>query len=217
MHFRVGHKEEAARLIKKHHYSHRMPGVIAVCGTWHQDGGLFGDYGDCVAACLLGEVVAKFRNENSEVEHTLELQRLCRLPDTELPPLSGLISITCKEARRRGFDLVVSYADTAQDHHGGIYQAASWNYNGQRDVTKLNWLVDGQKVHGRSMHAKHGTQKREELDRIYGDRIERDIEPGKHLYWKALNKRGKAKAKRIGLKSEPYCKPEVDDGSSSSQ
>jgi hypothetical protein len=29
-----------------------------------------------------------------------------------------------------GLRLIVSFADTAQGHHGGIYQAAGWIYSG---------------------------------------------------------------------------------------
>lgn len=47
-------------------------------------------------------------------------------------PVSRMIAIALRMMRTacKGIRLVVSYADTMQDHHGGIYQAGGWVYTG---------------------------------------------------------------------------------------
>lgn len=47
-------------------------------------------------------------------------------------PASKIVTIAMRLVRRRmpGLRALVSYADTARDHHGGIYQAMNWHYLG---------------------------------------------------------------------------------------
>jgi hypothetical protein len=172
-------------------------------GTWHRDGGIFGDCGEIVAACCFSIPVARRK------EKVLELTRLVRVPDCHVP-LTGLIARTVKQiATRRLADLVVSFADTEQGHHGGIYQAASWRYAGRREARKDGVMVNGVFTPDRSLNSRYGTNAIAKLCKIIPHaELRPHFDEGKHLYWRALSKHGEAKAKRLGLQSLPYPRPD---------
>lgn len=150
LHFRVGHMEDAERLIKAHHYSRRMAGNVQYVCTWHEPGGLFGDYGDAVAACTFSIPGTRWS------QPVLELSRLVRAPHVAAP-LTGFLSLACKMLRGRREGLVVSFADATQDHHGGIYQAASWSFSTYREPRQDGLMIDGVFVPGRSCNSRWGT------------------------------------------------------------
>lgn len=200
-HFAVGRVDDANSLVVAHHYSKRPPANVQVVGTWHEDGGLFGDRGDAVAACFFSIPPTRWS------EPVLELSRLVRRPEV-MASLTGLIAATANHARAvEDADLLVSFADWTQGHHGGVYQASSWSYAGVRERNCDGVLMDGVFIPGRSCNSRWGTRSPDKLRQITGRAIEPHYDEGKHLYWRALNKRGKAKAERLGLASLPYPKP----------
>ena len=204
MHFRMGHADAAAELVKAFHYSRRPPANIQAVGTWHEDGGLFGDFGDAVAACFVCIPPTRWG------EDVWELARLVRT-ETVRCSLSGLVSATMRRiSAGKQMDLIVSFADATQGHHGGVYQACSWEYDGQRERNMDGLIVDGTFIPGRSCNSMWGTRSPTRLAERFPDK---DIKPhyddGKHLYWKALNKAGRAKAVRLGLRSKAYPKPDA--------
>jgi len=150
LHFHVGKTEEAGAFVRQHHYSHSLPAAVISTGTLHLSGGLFGDFGECVAACVFGLPATQWS------EPVLELARLVRISRCRVP-LTKLIRLCCSQLKADGFDLLVSYADTEQGHHGGIYQAAGWNYSGIRCTTESKLMINGQKVHRRSVYQQFGT------------------------------------------------------------
>lgn len=200
--FRVGHLEEASALVRAHHYSRRPPANVQVVGTWHEPGGLFGDYGAAVAACFFSIPPTRWS------EPVLELTRLVRRPDVCIP-LTGLIAATCKHLGKSGdADLLVSFADRTQGHHGGIYQAASWRYGGARDRRMDGVLVGGAFYPGRTCNSLWGTHSPARLLERWPDKeIVPHFDEGKHLYWRPLSKEGRRKAIRLGLRDLPYPKP----------
>ena len=205
LHFHVGRTDEARDLVEAHHYSGRWPGSVQCVGTWHSDGGLFGDAGSVVAACVFSIPPTRWS------EAVLELSRLCRSPACHLP-LSGIIARTVQWVRKKQMaDLLVSFADKTQNHHGGIYQASSWVYGGCRKQSMDGLIVDGEFVAGRSANSRWGTRSPTRLKERLGDyhEIIQHYDLGKHLYWRPLNKQGKRQAKRLGLQSAPYPKPEM--------
>lgn len=202
LHFRVGLVSEASELVERFHYSRRVPTNLQCVGTWHTDGGLFGDQGEAIAACMFSIPATRWS------ESLLELCRLVRRPDVAVS-LSGLIAATVRFLARDGADLLVSFADATHGHHGGIYQACSWAYHGQRDRRCDGVLLDGQFVPGRVCNHRWGTSSPDILRQRLGvERIEPHFDDGKHLYWRALNKAGRKKAERLGLKTAAYPKPE---------
>jgi hypothetical protein len=193
--------DELWSLIKRFHYSKRMPGNIQHCYAVRAAGGLFGNHGEPLAGAIYSIPGTRWGEE------LIELTRLVRSPDFAVP-LTKLISFSTGWLKRQGWALAVSFADRTQGHHGGIYQAAGWNYDGCRDRAMDGVLIDGVFKPGRSCNSAWGTRSPEKLRQLLPSRhIEPHFDEGKHLYWKPLAVAGKSKAKRLGLKSVPYPKP----------
>ena len=193
--------EELWPLVREYHYSKRMPGNIQHCYAARCLGGLFGDTGVPVAGAIFSLPPTRWSEE------VIELSRLIRTPDYSTP-LSKLISFCCLQLRLNGWHLVVSFADWTQRHHGGIYQAAGWNFAGLRERNMDGILLDGMFKPGRSCNSAWGTRSPEKLRKILPDRnIVPHYDEGKYLYWRALNVAGKTRAKRLGLHSLAYPKP----------
>jgi hypothetical protein len=203
LHFHVGRYGEAVELVKRHHYSRRAPSNVQCVGTYHGEGGLFGDYGQAVAACFFSLPTTRWSEE------VWELSRLVR--NDEQRPLTALISQTCRAAKAKGAHLLVSYADRTQGHHGGIYQAASWNYTGARERSVDGVLIDGSFVPGRSCNSTWGTRSPSKLSDILRKDVQPHYDEGKHLYWRAMTKEGARRAARLGLVSVPYPKPAMQE------
>ncbi len=202
LHFHLGDIDAAKYLVQTHHYSGLMPPATKVVGTWHEDGGLFGDSGPAVAACVFGIPAARWSIP------VLELVRLVRTPECDAQ-LSGLVAATVRWVKSKGeADLVVSMADSTQDHHGGIYQACSWNYNGQRPSRMDGVTVNGKFMAGRAANHAFGTRSPTKLQAAGVDAVAH-FDTGKHLYWKSLTKAGKRQAHALGLQCNPYPKPDL--------
>lgn len=202
LHYHSGFSDEAESLVLEYHYSRRIPSNVQEVFTAHEDGGLFGWRGRCVAACFFTIPAARWK------EPLFELARLVRAEDVRVN-LSHFVAWATKQMKHRKYDLLVSFADSTHGHHGGIYQACGWNFHGKRDRRMDGLVVNGQFLAGRSCNHDFGTQS---PDKLRMEHPSWDVEPhfddGKYLYWKALNKTGSEKANRLGLERNPYPKPE---------
>lgn len=199
--FSVGVAEDAEMLIKAFHYSRRVPANVQCVVTQHRAGGLFGHNGEAVAACLFSIPPTRWS------EDVWELSRLVR-DDAFEAHLTPLLAFAVKWIRKTGkIDLLVSFADRTQGHHGGIYQAANWFYAGQRERQIDGVLLDGVFIPGRSCNSRWGTRSPEKLTSIVGRPVAPHWDEGKHLYWMPLFKSGDHKARRLELPKLPYPKP----------
>ena len=201
--FRLNQADESNALVKQFHYSGRHPSNVVLVGSFHLQGGLFGDLGEAVAAVFFSIPPSKWK------ESVIELSRLVRKDSCKME-LSRLISIACKHLKMKGHDLVVSFADPTFGHHGGVYQSCSWNYHGRRCRSIDGLIIDGNFVPGRTCNHVYGTRSAAKLSQtLSGHTIEPHYDQGKHLYWRALNRSGEKKAARLGLQKSAYPKPEV--------
>jgi len=193
--------DELWPLVKQFHYSRRMPGNIQHCYAVRAAGGLFGDKGDPIAGAIFSIPGTRWSEE------LIELTRLVRRPDCAVP-MSKLIAFSCHWLNLAKHPLVISFADRTQGHHGGVYQAAGWDYDGCRERAMDGVLIDGVFKPGRSCNSAWGTRSPDKLREMFPSKaIEPHWDEGKHLYWKALRVAGRTKARRLGLKSAPYPKP----------
>jgi len=201
--FCVNQKDKVSNLIKEFHYSGRS--VNSICTfSWHlpKDSPWGIIPGECVAGAVFSSPPTRWS------EPVIELLRLVRTEMEGIPPLTGLLSESLKYLKTNTeHDLIVSFADSTQGHHGGIYQAASWKYHGKRAKANDGLIIDGVFVPGRTCNARYGTrspiklkEQRPDLD------IEAHYDEGKYLYWKPLNRSGKKKAQRLKLESNKYIK-----------
>lgn len=189
-------------LVRKYHYSGRMPANIQHCYAVFDDGGLFGDRGELLAAAVFSIPPTRWS------EPVIELSRLVRKPTTDVP-LSALLSFSFRWLKRNKHHLVVSFADWTQGHHGGVYQASGRNYAGKRERRMDGLVIDGVFKPGRSCNSAWGTRSPRKLASILPDAdIRPHFDEGKHLYWKPLSVAGKTRAKRLNLRSLSYPKPD---------
>lgn len=204
LHFRTATADDAAMLVKTYHYSERTPGNVQFVGTLHLAGGLFGDYGEAVAAIFFSVPPTRWS------EDVLELSRLVRKEGVRVP-LTLLIRLACGKLKASGRDLLVSFADAGEGHHGGIYQAAGWNYDGRRERACDGVIIAGKFIPGRSCNSTWGTRSPEKLTALLKQDVQPHYDIGKHLYWRALTKSGEAKAARLELKRLAYPKPSTQN------
>lgn len=97
--------------------------------------------------------------------------------------------------------LIVSFADQSQGHHGGIYQAGNWVYNGQGDPAKF-YMIYGKLTHPRSIGAKGLVQNIQGARKIDPSSTVVDV-PGKHRYLMPLDEDMR---QRIMPLAKPYPK-----------
>lgn len=193
---------EIEPLVKKFHYSRRMPSNIQRCYSLRLAGGLFGHTGEVIAGVIFSIPPTRWSEE------VLELSRLVRRPDC-VWPLTKLIAEACFWLKKSDHHLAVSFADWTQRHHGGVYQAAGWNYAGMRERAMDGVLIDGVFKPGRSCNSTWGTRSPEKLALMLPGRvILPHYDEGKHLYWRALTVAGKTRARRLDLQSLAYPKPD---------
>lgn len=124
-------------------------------------------------------------------------------------PVSQLIATTIKKTKQTNtrLRLIVSFADSAQGHHGGIYQAGNWLYLGQSLHHRIR--LNGVLIHPRSLGAKYGVggQSIPWLRKHVDPSADRVEVPGKHRYVFPLDKQMRRKLEKI---AQQY--PSADEG-----
>jgi hypothetical protein len=133
------------------HYSKTVPaGKLIKIGVW--------EHNKFIGVVLYG----RGANSTLGAPYGLSQTQCCELVRIALTnhetPVSRIVAISFKLLKQisPGIKLIVSFADTNQNHHGGIYQAGNWIYSGQSNAAD-EYLVNGLRMHGRSMRAKYGS------------------------------------------------------------
>jgi len=87
----------------------------------------------------------------------LEICELTRVAlNSHATPVSRIIAIAFKFLKKNapGLRMVLSFADAAQGHHGGIYQAGGWVYTGGAETHA--YCVHGVKTHPKTLYSRYG-------------------------------------------------------------
>ena len=195
--------KQAKHAVMNWHYSKKMPvGKLVSVGFWEHSkfigcvifgrGGspaIGNPYKLCQTQCVELVRVALFRGHIAPTTRIIS-EALCYLKKTS-----------------PGIELVVSFADEEHGHHGGIYQAGNWYYDGlaQRVAgVGSNLLIHGKRMHTRSASTKYGTGDinwiRENVD-VNAQRI-RQFDKHKYIY--PLTRRAR---KICESRKQPYPKP----------
>lgn len=177
---------------KNFHYSKCIPvGKLVKVGVW--EGGKY------IGVVLYGRGANKSLGEPFGLTQT-QCVELVRVALTQhKTPVSRIMSIAHKFLKKSNPDirLIVSFADTEQGHHGGIYQANNWIYNGLTNSAD-EYMYKGKRWHGRAFRKSHGSH----LNYIdKGLVIVRGAQ--KHRYLMPLDKDMAEKIKHLAL---PYPK-----------
>ncbi len=183
-------REEAKPFILDIHYAHRFPSISYVYGLF-DDGELIGvcSYGTPASSTLLKGVCG--------IEYKDRVKELNRLVLKYNRPneASFFISQTFKLLPRNL--IIVSYADTSQNHIGVVYQATNFIYTG------LSAKFKDPKVKGLE-HQHHATyahgMNNTELKEKFGDRLYYQERPRKHRYIMFIGSKVEIKKMKKALK-----------------
>lgn len=189
---------EAAKYAVEHwHYSRRLSKSRNVyVGCWED--------GQFIGAITFG------RGSNNNIGSPLglsqvEIAELTRVALTDhKTQVSRIVSIAIKMLRKQspGLRALVSYADPAEGHHGGIYQAMGWLYIGT-STAQRELLVNGRFMHKRTASSRWGTASPERIRAMAGVRIEYGPIEWKHSYLYPLDD---AMRQQIAPLAKPYPK-----------
>lgn len=138
------------------HYSGRVPSISKAYG-WYTGKPFSEDelkavvtfgkpatHSLCVGIC--GEQYA---------DRVYELNRLCRTDDWK-EPLSAFVAAALRRLRTENW-IVVSYSDTAMNHHGYIYQACNFLYTGKTKERTDMFVAGGGIVDTQKQQTKEST------------------------------------------------------------
>lgn len=190
------------------HYAHRMPSVSYAFGLY-ETGSLtlqgIVTYGVPASYTL---VRGSFGGKYTDI--FLELNRLCVNEGLPKNTLSYLVSQSLGMLPKPM--VVVSYADSAQNHHGYIYQATNWIYTGL-SMAGFDWKVRGhENKHNRHLLDRdienNDLSMYEALVKKYGDKVYRVERPRKHRYFYFLGSKTQKRKMMEALQYpvEPYPK-----------
>lgn len=190
------------------HYSHTLPAVVGQrWGVWEDD--------RFVGVVLFGPSVAPYLGRQFGLDDRFGLVELTRIAFREhVAPVSQIVPYAVAGLRRSspGLRVVVSFADPAQGHHGGIYQAMNWIYLGRSaPSTVYRHRLTGEILHSRRVRSSGVVQSfngRMERARARPDECDPILVPGKHRYALPLDR---PLRRRLERKRQPY--PRAVEGS----
>ena len=122
-------------------------------------------------------------------------------------PISRILSICLKflKAQSSGLKLIVSYADPEQGHHGGIYQAGGWIYEGvTTPCEQFEFVATGKRVHTKTIK----TGRRGYATELKNKGVIRSVKLIKHKYLMPLDAEMRERIKPL---ARPYPKRAVSD------
>lgn len=191
--------EAAKYACQNWHYSGVIPvGKLVKVGAW--ENGVF------IGCVLFG----RGANNNMLKPFGLNADQGCELVRVALnkhkTPVSRIMALAVKFLKKSNpnLKLVVSYADVDAGHHGGIYQACNWIYDGLHNAGTMGaFIINGKKVHPKSVHSKGIKQNIEAVRKHLDPNATKFITKGKHRYLMPLDDKTK---KSIILRSLPYPK-----------
>lgn len=183
------------------HYAKRWPSISYAFGLFENDK-LVGvvTYGTPPSAPLKRGIAGDELKES-----VLELNRLCLL-NNKPNEASYLVSRSLKLLPSN--KIIISFADTEQNHKGIVYQACNFTYHGL-SAKRTDWKVKGKEhLHGQTIADEfRGVKNRAQAMRDkYGDDFYLKPRPRKHRYIFIVGSKGfkKLATNRIKYKQESY-------------
>lgn len=205
--------EAAKYACLNYHYSHSVPSAKLVkIGVWEKK-----KFIGCI-------IFSRGANNNLGRPYNLSFTEICELTRVALnkheTPVSRILSIAVKMLIKQspGLKLIISFADTEQEHYGGIYQANNWIYTGLTNSAD-EYIFKGKKCHGRSIRSVYLNEARKNVKTLI--EFLKSIDPKmrvvkgsqKHRYLKPLDK---DMQKLILPLAKPYPKKIISSGEKSS-
>jgi hypothetical protein len=195
-------KNQTTEWLKYKHYAKRIPPIEYSFGLFNNENILNGviTYSTPVSSNLRGI----FNNEFK----LIELNRLVINEGLEKNCLSFFVSQSLKMLPSPL--VIISYADTSQNHHGYIYQATNFIYTGL-SAKRTDWKIKGlEHLHGATIaDLSRGKENRAEwMRQKYGDNFYLEDRPRKHRYFYFIGSKNDCKKmkKMLPYDIEPYPK-----------
>ncbi len=157
--------EETREICRNNHYLHRVPSIVAHYGLYRGQKLMgiitFGIPPSPQLMKICGEEYKK---------NVLELNRLWCYDESPRNSESYLISQGIKLLKKDKSDIkiLVSFADTRQDHLGYIYQATNWYFTGYSIPGGGSIIIDGKEYHPKNLNNKYNTSDLNKLKEILG-------------------------------------------------
>jgi hypothetical protein len=182
------HRDEAARTIRRHHYTSSVPSGKSV----------YVRFGPAIVIWSIpaNKNIARFLFGWDA--NVWELSRLWAPDGHERNLLTRAIAAAVRIIKQIERPVaLVSYADPNAGHHGGVYRAASWHYHGQSNETRAYRDRAGNIVARRKFHSGSRGLRKAEIEAL--GFVELRL-PGKHRFVRPLTFRAK-KALRLHQKN----------------
>ncbi len=195
-------KKECTEWFLQKHYAKRMPSLSVAFGLYVEDV----LSGVCSFGKPMSHTLVKGAFNGLYEDCFLELNRLVVNDGLPSNTLSFFVSRCLKQLAKP--HVIVSYADTSQNHSGYIYQATNWLYTGLSSKFS-DYAVEGlEHLHHASIgdsvgryDKTKGIDKHTLLKQKYGDRLYLKERPRKHRYFYLL---GTKKEKKVMMKNLSY-------------
>ena len=171
-------KKIAQDIVIKNHYLHRKASCCIAFGAYVDE--------ELIGVCMFGipasPSVCIGLCGPKEKDRVLELTRLWIDDKIQNYPESTLISKSLKLLRQSEYkdkDIIISYADSEQQHLGVIYQATNWIYLGMSDK-HIQYKVEGISGHSRHYFDEFGGIEKAKI--ILGNKMIAYERPRKYRY-----------------------------------
>jgi len=185
----------ARHAIMKWHYSKTVPaGKLVKFGVWENQ--------KFIGAVIFGRGATPHLGSPYGLQQT-ELCELVRVAlDIHESPVTQIVAESIRQLKQTnpGLRLIVSFADPDEGHHGGIYQAGNWIYNGTSPSARF-FRIKGKKTHPRSVGAMGGVQSLEWVQKNLDPKAEIVLTAPKLRYLYPLDKPMRRKIAKMAL---PY-------------
>ena len=183
--------DDAVNFLLPRHYSGRKP-VVSKAFGFVEDGDLKAviTYGKPASPNVCIGICGKEYSSS-----VYELNRMCRI-ESYGKPLSHFVSATLKMLKPMDW-IIVSYSDTAMNHHGYVYQACNFLYTGTSSPHIDKYVPDA------SVHNRHSGASYVRNDEFH---VERSIKH-RYIYFCTSSKKLKAEwTKALKYPVLPYPK-----------
>jgi len=200
--------ELSHEFILKSHYAHRLPSITYAFGLYE---GL-----TLKGICTFGRPVAHrlvdYSFKGHYTKQFMELNRLCVVEQLEKNVLSWFVSHALKMLPSPM--VVVSYADSAMNHTGYIYQALNFRYTGMSAERSDAFIRGLEHKHYTSIYDSIGRNTANRTDRLkkqYGDKFyyKERSRKYRYFYFHGSKKERKEMENLCIYPSLPYPKGEV--------
>lgn len=191
--------EAAKYACENWHYSKCLPvGKLVKIGVWENE--------KFIGVVLFGRGANKNMSKpyNLKQDECVELVRIALTKHNTQVSKIMMLAIKYLKKSNPGIRLVVSYSDLDANHHGGIYQATNWIYEGLFGKDSISaFIINGKKTHRKSIGSIGVKQSIEEVRRCLDPNAKVFRTKGKHKYLMPLDKKMRDK---IAPLAKPYPK-----------